>query len=108
MCSVFFFSAFLLFLKLDMTEALAKQLKDAGFPQPKGSKEPYSPELHELVAACGGEFWSLRRIPEGKWLATGRLAVKEGQIPYYESAPYDEPDVAVAELFLSIKLHAKQ
>ena len=89
-----------------MTEALAKQLKDAGFPQRGG--RGHLPTLEDLVAECGNEFWSLRRTPEGQWLATGRLAVQEGQIPYYESAPYDEPDAAIAELYLAIKLHAKK
>lgn len=90
-----------------MTEALAKKLKDAGFPQRRKTGSVYVPTLEELISECGEQFWSLRRTPEGsgKWLATGRLRVGEGQIPYYESAPYDEPDVAVAELFLSIKLH---
>lgn len=88
-----------------MTEALAKQLKNAGFPRPRGSKGAYQPNLSDLILACESRFWSLRRTPEGKWIATGRLAVKENQIPYYESAQYDEPDAAVAELYLSIKLH---
>ena len=87
-----------------MTAELVKQLKNAGFPQNK-AKNDYHPTLSELIKACGKEFWSLRHTPENKWLASGRLAVKENQIPYYESASYDEPDVAVAELFLAIKLH---
>lgn len=88
-----------------MNASLAKQLKDAGFPQGTKSKEPYVPMLHELISACDKQFWSLRRTPDGQWIATGRIAAKENKIPYYESVPYDEPDVAVAELFLSIKLH---
>lgn len=103
---VFLFSICWYYLIRKMTEALAKQLKDAGFPQ-RGGKG-HLPTLEDLVAGCGKEFWSLRRTPEGRWLATGRLAVKENQIPYYESAPYDEPDEAVAELYLSIKLHERQ
>lgn len=88
-----------------LTEALAKKLKDAGFPQRRKTGGVHVPTLEELISECGEQFWSLRRTPERKWLATGRLKVGEGQIPYYESAPYDEPDVAVAELYLSIKLH---
>jgi len=90
-----------------MDAALAKQLKEAGFPQPKGTKPPYSPTLHELVTACGESFWNLRRTPEGLWMATGRIAKKDNQIPYYESSLYKEPDAAVAELFFAIKLNAK-
>lgn len=90
-----------------MTIELAKQLKDAGFPQRNETGVPYSPTLSELIEACGEHFWSLRRAPDNKWIATGHLAAEENQVPYYESAVYDEPDVAVAELFLSIKLHAQ-
>lgn len=91
-----------------MTIELARKLKDAGFPQNTKSGTPYSPTLSELLAACDKNFWSLRRTPDGKWIATGRLAAKESQIPYYESAEYDEADVAVAELFLAIKLHTRE
>ncbi len=90
-----------------MTAKLAEQLKDAGFPQHDEMGAPYAPTLSELVEACDTYFWSLRRTPEGKWIATGHLIPKENQIPYYESVPYDEPDVAVAELFLAIKIYER-
>lgn len=90
-----------------MTKELAKQLEEAGFPQNNAKGSPYIPTLSDLIAACDKQFWSLRRTPDGKWLATGHLAAKENQVPYYESAPYNEPDAAVAELFLSMRLHEK-
>ena len=88
-----------------MDATLAKQLKDAGFPQRSETKSPYLPTLYELIAACGASFWSLRRTPDGLWIATGRIAKKDNQIPYYESSLYKEPDAAVAELFFAIKLN---
>ena len=88
-----------------MTVELAKKLKEAGFPQKGKSAAAYSPTLSELIAACEKHFWTLRHAPDEKWIATGRIATKENNIPYYESAPYDEPDIAVAELYLAIKLH---
>ena len=91
-----------------MNNALAKQLKDAGFPQHNKTGDVYIPTLYDLIIACEKQFWSLRRAPNNKWIATGRLVTKKDEIPYYESNPYDEPDVAVAELFLSIKLHERQ
>ena len=91
-----------------MTKELAKQLEDAGFPQNNAKGDHYLPTLHDLITACGKQFWSLRRTPDDKWLATGHITAKGSAIPYYESVPYDEPDVAVAELFLSIRLHEKK
>ena len=88
-----------------MTDELIKQLKDAGFPLRKEAGAIRPPTLTELIAACDDGFWSLRRTPEDKWLASGHFSVKEGQIPYYESATYDEPEVAVAELYLAMKLY---
>ncbi|HUZ93022.1 MAG TPA: hypothetical protein VNG29_03445 [Candidatus Paceibacterota bacterium] len=92
-----------------MTPQLAKQLKDAGFPQngAKG-KSDYAPTLSDLITACDKAFFSLRHTPDDHWLATGRFAAKENQIPYYESAPYDEPEAAVAELFLAMRLHGNK
>ncbi len=88
-----------------MTNELAKMLKDAGFPQHGAKNAPYVPNLGELIAECGNRFWSLRRTPDGKWIAAGHLTQNSSKIPYYESTSYDEPDTAAAELFLSIKVH---
>lgn len=91
-----------------MTSELAKQLRDAGFPGSGKARGVHAPTLSELIGACGEYFWSLRRTPEGKWLASGHIAKKGGQVPYYESATYDEPDVALAELYLAIaRLHER-
>jgi hypothetical protein len=85
-----------------MTKELINQLKKAGFPNIGSGK---APSLSGLIAACDSGFWSLRRTPEGKWLASGRFSAKEGQVPYYESTTYDEPEVAVAELYLAMKMY---
>lgn len=93
-----------------MTAELAKQLKDAGFPQSKSAvgRSAYIPTLSELISACGEHFWNLRRVPDGKWLASGHFKTKDSKIPYYESANYDEPEAAVAELYLAMKLYERQ
>lgn len=93
-----------------MTQELAKQLKNAGFPQPKSATghSAHVPNLSELIMACGERFWNLRRVPEGKWLASGHFKAKDSKIPYYESATYDEPEAAVAELYLAMKLYGHQ
>lgn len=44
-----------------MTYELAKQLKDAGYPQLGYSTEPRNPTLSELIEACGNQFVSLGR-----------------------------------------------
>lgn len=54
-----------------MTYELAKQLKDAGFPQKEntywknergeGTLGVYAPTLSELIEACGEEFYSIRK-----------------------------------------------
>lgn len=67
----------------------------------------YVPTLYVLITGCGDHFWSLRRTPIGQWIATGRLTANGSQIPYYETIPYDKPDAAVAELFMSIKAHER-
>lgn len=83
-----------------MTYELAKQLKDAGFPQ-KGMITPedmaYSPTLSELIEACGEKFEMLSRFngckPEFQWEATGLLeGVEMGK----------SPEEAVAKLWLEL------
>jgi len=91
-----------------MTSKLAQLLKEAGFPQRKvANGTTYSPSLADLITQCGDRFWSLRRTPTGTWIATGRLTTQLSSVPYYESATYEEPHAAVAELFLSIKSFEK-
>ena len=91
-----------------MKYTLAKELKDAGFPQPfldkngvanghgwiypgdpyaegMESKGVYLPSLEELVEACGNGFVGLDRIDDG-WQAagfptTGRLTEGRGKTP---------------------------
>lgn len=93
-----------------MTQDLAKQLKNAGFPQSRSAKggEAYPPTLSELIVACGSHFWNLRHTPDDKWLASGHFTAKDSKIPYYESATYDEPDAAIAELYLALKLYERE
>ncbi len=88
-----------------MTPELAKKLENAGFPQNNAKGGRYLPTLSDIMRACGTCLFSLRHTPDNKWIATGRFTTKESKIPYYESAPYDEPDIAVAELFLAMKLN---
>ncbi|MBU6500519.1 MAG: hypothetical protein KGJ89_03635 [Patescibacteria group bacterium] len=91
-----------------MTQELAKQLKDAGFPQQKSGSGAYIPNLSELISACGKYFWNLRHTPDGKWLASAHFTAKDSKIPYYESVTYDEADAAVAELYLAMKLYERE
>jgi hypothetical protein len=62
-----------------MNYELAKELRDAGFPQREmrykdgvTSKynEPiiYQPTLEELIEACGEDFNSLFKRPDGQWI----------------------------------------
>jgi len=51
-----------------MTHELAKELKDAGFPQREGRGVKH-PTLSELIEACGDKFYGLHRMVNGEWLA---------------------------------------
>lgn len=73
-----------------MTKETAQLLKDGGFPQWRhhdlewrggklknidfSSREwdgvPYSPDLSELIEACGLKFYSLTNNLDGKWTVT--------------------------------------
>ncbi len=97
-----------------MTNELAKQLKDAGFPQgyppdyfliPSGigdtGEVAYYPPLHELIDACGENFWTLERVakPLGeyvKWCAY--------DMEFYRNTGYfgATPEEAVANLWLAL------
>lgn len=92
-----------------MNYELAKELKDAGFPQvwpintPEGTApEPYEgpyyfPTLDELIKACGKDFASLEYFTDDteEWWAYGRMLGHEGSF-----AP--TPEEAVAMLWLAL------
>ena len=63
---------------------LAKQLKDAGFPQPeKGSQIEHmedlvwTPDLSELISACGFYFRTLTLHSDGKWTCNYAKTLKK-------------------------------
>lgn len=90
---------------------LAKQLKEAGFPQPEhwgcdicGPKkecpikehykdEVYNPSLSELIEACGGQFDNLERDGEYNWKAHSTSGHEDGKTP----------ELAVAKLWLQLE-----
>jgi hypothetical protein len=114
-----------------MTYELAKKLKDTGYPQPrKGDLDMpggraytgihnhtyyagntrwdnswiHSPNLGELIEACGSQFTMLRRIPDTGWRAKYTDDSSQDtteHITYIQSGHY--PEEAVAKLW--IKLH---
>lgn len=98
-----------------MIYELAKQLKDAGFPQGEGGEHyltcasfdddencrsdghiAYASNLSELIEACGdkfeGLFNTLKYPHANKWLAEG----------YGEKCLGSTPEEAVAELWLAL------
>jgi hypothetical protein len=104
-----------------MTYELAKQLKEAGFPQRFGSGYGFDeqgrtfqvvnngywevkdtdisiPSLNELIKACGDEFGGLKHFPDeinNKFRAYNQ--------PITLSTNADTPDMAVARLWLALK-----
>jgi hypothetical protein len=92
-----------------MDYALAKELKDAGYPQirrdgfflyaeqvpyaPRNAEKAYAPALHELLDACGERFYGLRRTGDG-WEAS------DGEQAFID--PCKTPDEAVARLWLAL------
>ena len=103
-----------------MNYELAKELKDAGFPQnPAGYGErpdswyhpngalfdyfpldgaSYVPTLSELIEALGDHFLSLDRVREDWWRVTG---YKNGVINWVKATPEE----AVAHLWLALNQH---
>ncbi len=93
---------------------LAKQLRDAGFPQNSedtiseylpDSPIPYyersvsNPSLSELIEVCGNGFDILKRDLENMWIA------ESGPDDFYGADYRSEgstPDEAVAKLYLAI------
>jgi hypothetical protein len=106
-----------------MNYELAKQLKDAGFPQNVNSNAPYIrpdgyrvvrmtadsdenkkdwaylPTLEELIQACGDRFWSLERDldPDEIWGAYPANEIGDGP-PTFGSTPTE----TVARLWLAL------
>lgn len=94
---------------------LAKELRDAGFPQkPTGlwlkegvrkegiKEETFIPELKDLIEACGDWFWLCNEGKEEKegemrWHATSTLD-KEKHLHTFGSTP----EIAVARLWLAL------
>jgi len=108
-----------------MTYELAKQLKDAGFPQEgdgyvlhtpncKGWDAPsdcthktraYVPTLEELIEACGDDFRDLvyhsKRTPDStyrRWTAKGGMRT----IGYWKLISGHSPEEAVARLWIAL------
>ena len=100
-----------------MKYELAKQLKDAGFPQRWGNSQTidgcvydrpsknraHVPDLSELIAGCGDGFHHLKQRegvdPHNKWEAGG------GKDNHYALLYGDTPEEAVANIWLA--LHKK-
>lgn len=99
-----------------MNHKLAKQLKDAGFPDSEdwatsddGTGGYYSPSLEQLIEACGLGFMSLNH-------STGGAATrKEGKMSWYAEGVakdgthhgtvydfYPTPTEAVANLWIAL------
>jgi hypothetical protein len=95
-----------------MTYELAKQLKDAGFPQegngvwypdnPNGEGDAcYAPTLSELIVACGDGIVGLTRMWEGKWLkGWGAMYTRYPMDSFHSIIEGNTPEEAVAKLWL--------
>ena len=112
-----------------MNYDFAKQLKEAGFPQPltkvenprfvrltDSPNEPFVviPTLFELIEACGKHFHSLTQQSIKKGEPNWRI--KGGQVPYKINEPENwgysltgnTPEEAVANLWLALNDKRKQ
>lgn len=96
-----------------MTYELAKELKDAGFPQTRrdatinadegdGVQPLMLPTLSELIEACGEDFDSLDKTPghisSVKWLAKTNYGTRKPPEHGYGATPEE----AVARLWLAL------
>lgn len=102
-----------------MNYELAKELREAGFPQ-KGMgtfsrhrkdideqyvevNEIYIPTLSELIEACGEKFIQLTRTDDGEWICAGNISEDRINI---DKALRDEfektPEEAMARLWLAL------
>ncbi len=82
-----------------MNYELAKQLKDAGFPQDEccvhgksGHDHVFEPSLSELIEACGDEFHGLWRVMD-EWFAKDARGLE---------IKGSTPEEAVAKLWLAL------
>ena len=79
-----------------MNDELARELKDAGFPQERFAKGRFSvPTLEALIEACGTGFDALSREEPDRWVAD-----PSDGMGY--SCSGSTPAEAVARLWLSI------
>lgn len=105
-----------------MTYELAKQLKDAGFPEPErvvinqnnsklsskleplGEYKPFihQPTLSELIEACGDKFDSLYRYVESEGERYVWGAHKVGATGADDIIEEKTPEAAVAKLWLAL------
>ena len=95
-----------------MTYKLAKQLKEAGWPQGltgisisgNAWKECYSPGLSELIEACGDRFRTLIYCgcKECKWNVHGDSEIDDWDDEMRLSFNGKTPEEAVAKLWLKL------
>lgn len=89
-----------------MNYELALKLKEAGWPQhpfnawcgcgAETINDPHFPTLSELIEACGEQFLSLEKNPDG-WLASSE---EDGNMPVGIDGA--TPEEAVANLWLAL------
>lgn len=90
-----------------MNYELAKELKEAGFPQDGtnytpdhgGSEETaaYYPSLSELIEACGESLFRIDFLPDQNRIIAYAYGAREGD--------GSTPEVAVAKLWLALNKH---
>lgn len=96
-----------------MDYVLAKELKDAGFPQGRwDGEDDYVPTLEELIEACtsnrGGNFalHQNKRDDEQQWCAWLINSMPSGENPHdrtYDLKMYGRsPDEAAARLWIAL------
>lgn len=95
---------------------MAKSLKEAGFPQDlvegnyvekdgrfgygPSKKTAYIPTLEEMIGACAGETFALKKQPNATWLAEGGIGTLA--CPSHFGA-HNTPTEAVARLWLALQ-----
>lgn len=88
---------------MNLPYELAKELKDAGFPQAdlggfNHTDDLNYPTLSELIEACGEEFYSIVRMGTAGFKAFS--AVEDNEI---STATAPTPEEAVARLWLALR-----